>query len=125
MELNELHKKWLKSLREHPERQCSRKLGQIINKDTKEYEACCLGELLLLHKGEDIFNNMGVISDGNSTCYPNASYRELGLYSPTGIPRNTLEDIPSLSELNDSGKTWPEIADIIESNPERYLNYET
>lgn len=123
LELNELHKKWLKSLREHPERQGKKKLGHIINTDTKEYTACCLGELLCIYKKGNVFNNKGDIVDGSSEVILNDSYKELGLYSPVGRSRDLAS--PTLSQLNDNGKSWPEIADIIESNPEMYLNYKT
>lgn len=105
---------WLKSLREHPERQTTKVLGYRTN---GAYKACCLGELGLI-AGVCTFDSNGTLCcDGSRTILLN--YTGLGLRSPNG--RQTKFAEPTLAVMNDFGKTWPEIADHVEKNFSLYF----
>lgn len=132
MELGTLQKAWVKSLREHPERQSHAKLGQIHNRETNNYTACCLGELKLVYCQLNNlplpFNEDGYITDssgassGSSQSYLVGSWEKFGLRSDGGKIMVSMEkdgrSFPSLAHANDGGITWAEIADYIEANPE-------
>jgi hypothetical protein len=131
MELGPVQKDWIKMLREHPERQHKNYLGFKIG-DSENY--CCLGQLLVCYikhnnlKEENYFNEEGRLIDnptdvGNSHHYPYDSYEKLGLFDSEGVFKvssffKSGQRFKSLSDANDSGATWPEIADFVEENPE-------
>lgn len=131
MELGILQKEWIKSLREHPERQTKDILG--YREDDGSYKACCLGELLICYRklqGVDLFDFNGTkdyLIDGvedYGSLYE--SYEEFGLHTPNGaIYKLSVGNDPldirsqnSLAQANDNGFTWLQIADFIENNPE-------
>jgi hypothetical protein len=128
MKLGPIQKAWLKSLREHPERQCSGKLGQKFNKN---YLACCLGEALITYckmkKRRIPFTGEGILIDGSNdrTSYLSSSFEKLGLISSSGMSHSPFyinnEEYYGLASANDNGVTWPQIADIIEANPENFF----
>lgn len=105
-------KKWVAALRSGEFKQGSKRL-----KDDDKY--CCLGVACVLAKRE------GVIPDDASwedECQkPCLSLREqfeavkdwLGLQGPEGW----MDDLPSLTVINDDGATFSKIADLIESEP--------
>lgn len=102
-----IQKKWLQNLEKHPERQATGMLGARI---AGSYQACCLGELGLI-AGLLIFDEEGSLREnslaGNGTVLTRY-YSHLGLRSAGG---ECLDDrFQSLASMNDSGKTWPEIA---------------
>lgn len=126
-ELGPIQKEWLRRLRAHPERQGTCRLGKIIDLESGNYKACCLGEAVLLlcelsgEKPET--SDMGSLLDNNGGFYPDeATVDKLGIRGNRGrlkeraIVKNCLRY--SLSEMNDDNVTWPEIADYIEANPE-------
>lgn len=120
-EMGPLQKLWVKSLREHPERQMSGALG-VIDHQTGTYQARCLGELkmcALRSIGENPFNVFyRSIMDGADTASLSVSYEDFGLYGPLGyFDGAALKGNISLANANDAGITWPEIADFIEQNP--------
>jgi len=127
---------WIKALKDHPERQCAGSLGYTTEEDDIEtpYMACCLGELLLV---DARINNKPMPFDGGkledhdpnsddySSALPEYSWDRLGLYDSEG---NSIYDevlmigkkgYPSLSDANDSGATWTEIAEFVEENLEQ------
>jgi hypothetical protein len=127
MELGKIQKAWIASLRKHPERQMVNSLGKGGPRD---YKACCLGEYLItecrVKKKRTPFNNGYLfdssINDTGSLCN---SYERLGLSGRNGdfinsvsIKEGKISNHLSLATANDSGVTWPEIADFIEANPE-------
>lgn len=125
MELGKIQKAWVKSLREHPERQMKGKLGEGT---PRNYKACCLGELLCvvsrINKSKLPFSQNGKINDQNySEKVLHMSYEKLGLFGDSGklteSVRVGVAEENSLALLNDRGATWTEIADFIEANPEK------
>lgn len=125
-ELGPIQKAWIKSLRENPERQMGGQLGQKNKGGT--YNACCLGEYALVASEMNPsiaqlveWDSHGLLCCGNIE-YLKDAYSELGLKSPTGElfkPLIVSDDTSyeSLSEMNDEGISWPEIADYVEANP--------
>lgn len=118
MELGPKQKQWLHNLRTYPERQGKFSLGEGT---PESYTACCLGELLLVcglgkFVNGKLFDNPEI---GPNCKYLYNSYSELGLRDHGGYPIDNKGD--SLAYMNDGGKKWPEIADIVEANPERYF----
>lgn len=110
---------WLKSLREHPERQMRDLLGQRCSDGS--YKACCLGEAGLI-ANVCMFNERGELRTKNgliSDCYLDDVYTSIGLRSRDGQRKD--DGNKELSHLNDTGYTWPQIADIIEAEPEQYF----
>lgn len=131
MELGPIQKEWIKSLREHPERQMSGHLG-AKSEDGKNYKACCLGEgLCMLRRleGKDplnFFEPGGRLLDNVEHNYliPETADK-LGLHDGKGQLKGEVAYIQarghrlySLSSANDTGMTWPEIADFIEKYPD-------
>lgn len=113
-EMGPLQKLWVKTLREHPERQYKGYLGY---KNEKEEKYCCLGQLHVLAKGEAAFYSNNNVSDGVGLMVLNYSFSKYGLVSETGGIIDSLSN--SLANMNDGDYTWPEIADFIEQNPEK------
>lgn len=133
MELRQLHKDWIKSLRDHPERQIRRFLCKVPEnaKDFSEYKACCLGELKLLSINKD-FSQVKIDDEYKAVSFNGdlsgvSNYIELGLKDPIGGFRYsaTINNRVyfSLVQMNDEGLSWTTIADYIESNPENVFNY--
>lgn len=119
-ELGPVQRAWIKSLREHPERQAPGRLGKKVNDD--EYTACCLGEGGLIagvcHWDGDRIRVIG----GSRHSLSNESYKALGLMGSCGETKDMVEE-NSLANLNDRDVTWPEIADILEKNPHQYFTH--
>lgn len=139
MELGPIQKMWIQSLREHPERQMTCRLGK--GKSADDYKACCLGELLFCfceRKFDTVFHKTNP-EDENFLMYDIdpisrerndhrgiliGSWDELGLFDHYGSFKGTArlqlgeKQCSSLSGANDNGVTWPEIADFVEANPE-------
>jgi hypothetical protein len=123
MELGEIQKAWIKSLRENGHRQYKNGLG--FKESDDEYFACCLGEglcVLKKFKGENIPFIEGVLQDGGDKEVLARSYEELGLINSKGELKESIVingiERDSLAELNDLAFSWAEIADYIEQNPE-------
>lgn len=130
MELGPIQKAWVDNLRKHPERQATGFLGRGI---PESYTACCLGEGLVTYckmKNIKLPFIDGFIIDFNedknlkSDCILDFSYKELGLRTSTGrIIGKHLNNRTYLTQANDSGVSWPEIADFIEENPEAVFTH--
>lgn len=123
MELGEIQKAWIKSLRENGHRQHKHSLGIKISDE--EYKACCLGEALCVLnrlKGKESPFSHDCIMDGTEKEVLSKSYSELGLRGEAGALKkiHIINNISfdSLADLNDHAFTWAEIADYIEQNPE-------
>lgn len=120
-QLGPLQKLWVESLRAHPERQGNYRLGKG---NVTNYTACCLGELHLcahrLANKKLPFSASGLIVSDDDEALLTRHWAEYGLYSPDGkILGEGWEEFSSLATANDQGKTWLEIADFIEQNPEK------
>lgn len=116
--LGPLQKAWVKELREHPERQI---MGELGSGNIDKFKACCLGQLHVCAKGKNAFNERGEIDDGDLGYLHSCT--DYGLRSSGG----SLKDFHSfsngtytcLSNANDGGVPWSELADFIEQNPEK------
>jgi hypothetical protein len=118
-ELGPLQKLWVETLRKYPERQHRETLGYVGGHGL--ITCCCLGQLLLCNKelrGEElkygsIYDGEGHLKSGSTL---SVSYSEFGLRNSVG----SIEDgSNSLAVMNDTGKTWLEIADYIETNADK------
>lgn len=138
-----VQKLWLEQLKKYPERQTRGILG-VGN--PRNYEACCLGELLLckyrVAKKKLPFSEMGcIVEEGRygSGSILHRSFDSVGLTDKKGTIRfskipdeadlhysslnklsNTgnVRNHKSLTVLNDLGMSWPDIADFVERFPE-------
>ena len=128
MELGPIQKAWVKSLRDHPERQMGGALGVG---DCKNYKACCLGQALInlceIKNVSPKFDSGRLFSFSHSGARRHGvlstkDYNSLGLVDNVGVicvdHRGYVNGIDSLSSCNDQGMAWPEIADFIEKYPE-------
>jgi hypothetical protein len=129
MVLTELQEKWLVSLETSPpEKQTRSNLGVKVG---DSYVACCLGELHVIackEKGLGMpFGSRSRIEDSGNY-YILTSYREYGIRSGGGAFNRHIDfkgqAYHSLSELNDMGASWKEIAKIIRENPENVFTNE-
>lgn len=126
---------WIKALREHPERQTQGSLGEK-NPITGELRLCCLGQALLCLNPDIKFSCGGIsLLDEGDDITASAltksrvlinSYKKLNLRSSNGSLLKSYKEHPekkgysydSLTEMNDHGFTWIQLADYIETNPE-------
>lgn len=124
MELGPIQKQWIKNLRDNPNMQLKNQLGICDN--GKLVKACCLG--MLLHTYNEANGIEDTVIAGSLYCniyadsaYALENYEQLGLYGSGGNIAYHPEDpnsMDSLATMNDSGKTWPEIADFVEQHPD-------
>jgi hypothetical protein len=116
MKLGPLQKKWVKSLKENPDRQLKDRLGV---RSGDGYKACCLGEVAMI-LGICTFDADGFMKIGSEYYDLTGHYHKMGLRDECG----EIADDPynSLACLNDDrDHTWPEIAYLIESAPELFF----
>jgi hypothetical protein len=118
--LGVLQRAWVEDLKKYPERQTINSLGTIKNNVIK---VCCLGQALITKARLD---NKNVKLEGcvivdpkdsikNTKCLKK-SYQDFGLRSSVGTIDN-YDDL-FLTSMNDSSKSWLEIAKFIENHPE-------
>lgn len=122
--MNENVKKWVAALR-------SGKYNQYRGSLKNEETFCCLGVACDLYKNEvggswvNRFFEVSV-SESSSSCLPVTVRNWLGLKSDNGVYYNNSLGLAihsrCLSSDNDRGKTFNEIADIIESKPQGLFN---
>lgn len=121
--LGPIQKVWIKSLREHPERQGKRVLG-LKSTDGLTYQACCLGEGGLIAGVCEWRGNILCVTTTGADCYlRDDAYKALGLdnYSGKPIDLDFGLEAKSLAFMNDEGISWQEIADLLEKHPEKYF----
>ena len=116
-ELGPIQKQWIASLRANPDRQLNNQLGRRTPDGS--YTACCLGELGLIAGLCEWDRAILIVKGTTFMGFLNAVYVQVGLRSEKGHPRDARFAI--LSVMNDRLNTWPEIADIVEANPEQYF----
>lgn len=122
--LGKLQREWINTLRKHPERQLREALGEL-NKDGS-YKCCCLGQAKIIietSKGNNYrscFNESARLEDRGGQYHLLNSFDDIGLINEVGDSKRGGGY--SLSELNDIGYSWGEIADILEADPELYFN---
>lgn len=118
--LNDNAKKWVEVLK-------SGKFKQARNRLATEDGFCCLGVAceVAIENGVEINKTIvatgRILYDHNETLLPDSVRKWLNLSScgSNYVTRNSAEQ---LTHDNDSGKTFTEIADIIESEPEGLFN---
>jgi hypothetical protein len=127
-ELTMNQKKWVEALRSGEYKQGKRAL-------CKEGNFCCLGVAAELFKTEDTViitskvksvDNLGepiyinlTSYDNSDSCAPNYVVKALALHSDTGGVNDAT--VTALTQENDMGATFEEIANLIESNPQHYF----
>lgn len=126
-EMGPLQKQWVADLRKYPERQTHGELGRRLFDNS--IKACCLGQLLItdceMNNKELPFNNNEALYDQNTSldCYLENSYEKYGLIDDMGAigvcSDENFKGHRNLSQANDAGISWVEIADFIEANPEK------
>ncbi len=114
--MNENAKKWVEALRSGKYRQATGKLCKI---DDCDHSYCCLGVACELYQQEvgglDIKIERDIrFYNEKSSDLPFCVMDWLGLAGPEG---NHIAMEESLAYKNDSGDTFDEIADLIESEP--------
>ena len=97
----EIKRKWVEALR-------SGKYSQCRDALRKESDYCCLGVLCDLQAPEEWRNEMGIFKHRYEQGIPDEGIR--------GPARLKYDDASDLAEMNDSGKSFAEIADYIEQN---------
>ncbi len=118
--MNENAKKWVKALKSGEFKQTKHRLCRI-DKDGNILGHCCLGVACELYQEEvgnlefkAIEKCESMIIDGHSGDLPCHVKKWLGLTECNG---HFGEYMQSLSGHNDSGRSFSEIADLIESEP--------
>ena len=121
---SEVKAKWIKALRSGEYEQ-----GQLALRVDNKY--CCLGVLCDLYDKEHNTDHWDppVEDDGfyqmeGEICVPPGfvweDWARLDHPNPVGIPTNKIGDVPgylsSLAEINDSGATFEQIANLIEKH---------
>lgn len=120
--LGPLQEYWLSQLEKHPERQLKGALG--IRNSPKKYSLCCLGQLLVCDfqrsKKKLPFNKHDRLEYLGSIAILE-NFERYGLRSETGgLKTPFIKDGRrgyALTDMNDWGVTWPEIAAYIRKNP--------
>lgn len=131
--LGPIQKKWIASLKAHPERQTTDFLGYKPNPEiSNDYKACCLGEGGLIAKVCKFNTDNDLVTihpkklKRSDTSLPYV-YKKLGLRGANGEAKDSknieYSPMPPLSTLNDAGLTWPEIGVILEVFPEQYFTH--
>lgn len=116
MKLGPLQKKWVRSLKKHPERQQKNALGKG---SAKEYTACCLGQAGLIMDTCYFRRGILVERDSLSGTVLGESYKKMGLRDCVGT---IVDNNISLAGLNDDNNhTWVDIAYLIEAAPELFF----
>jgi hypothetical protein len=83
---------------------------------------CCLGVGCVVAEkaGIRVQRTAGELDGGNLGLYPKVRVW-LGLRTADGHRKDSKTDLTALTWLNDDGKTFKEIAQIIKANPEEYF----
>lgn len=122
-EMKEARRLWLAELRSGKHKQGRSKLHRINEGDRSKDQYCCLGIACLAFKksGGELREKetLGcVVYDGVDAILPPQVGDWLGLRTNAGTFSDGAGVANTLWQLNDSGKGFFQIADIIESEPE-------
>lgn len=122
--LGPIQEKWIKSLEDHPEKQLMDTLGKK-HLNSEGYKACCLGEGGLIAGVCNWEGNVLIVShkDNYGTIQTDMNLLRFDIHLALGLrsKNGEADGFTSLAGMNDTGKTWPEIAAILRTNPERYF----
>lgn len=119
MKLGPLQIKWIEFLRNNPGKQGKGCLGKI--KEGVE-QMCCLGAAGLIAGVCHWDGDALVTSENNILFLSGNAYKSIGLRNVSGKSVDGNND-KCLSYLNDEKMTWPEIADLLEENPDEYFTH--
>lgn len=130
-QLGPIQQAWIKELREHPERQLKNHLGR---KDDEGIKLCCLGQGLcildLINGVESVFTENAWLVDGSDRRSLAVSHSSLGLHDSLGYFKDPvthndtkIDGYDSLAQCNDSGMSWPQIADLIEKHADKIFTH--
>jgi len=115
-ELTDAQESWIQALESGKYNQGN----SVLNRDNN---FCCLGVACDLHKENLTVTQpseaKAVWYDGDNCYAPEYIVGKLGLIDNVGESNDV--DLKSLTVLNDEGKSFAEIAEILRSNPECYL----
>lgn len=120
-ELGPNQRKWLAALRSGEYQQGK---GQLCREqDDSDPKFCCLGVACMLFMKESSWKRNGSQKDmwlcaGLAGTAPKKVVEALGLKSSEGM--DTWED-EDLAHLNDTGRSFKQIARLLESNPSRWF----
>lgn len=120
----ELTNMWLHNLVNYPERQMKNALGEGT---MDNYKACCLGEALIcIHRqaGTKAFDGRSNVLRSSPKAQAALHQTQVDILRLRSIAGDVslpgkLADSDSLTEMNDDGKSWVEIAKFIYKNPFR------
>jgi hypothetical protein len=130
-QLTDEDKEWIAYLRANPDKRIANTLGRIENGELNR--ACCLGARHWLATKTNFASNCTIQLQDSNDSYKAlwTSYKTYNLRGEcgqlNGITIINGELYSSLAAMNDRGyMTWPEIADFIESNPDKvFINWST
>jgi hypothetical protein len=121
--LGPLQQKWVAYLKKNGHKQGKGALGYIDEKDRRK-KMCCLGAAGYAILKSCVWKDKTLLEKKtNDNLVLNHSYEKLGLRTENGsfgILEN-LDDPAALSELNDQGYSWYEIACYLEAAPELFF----
>ena len=112
----EVRKQWVEALRSGKYEKCVGRL-KYYGMSTRY---CCLGVLCELAAKENIVTAGLNSFDGQINYLPLAVQNWVGLRTNDGLPNGIDVDDEALAKLNDNGRTFLALADIIESD-DRYF----
>lgn len=122
MELGPIQKKWVEALRSGKYKQANGYLRD--NEDC----FCCLGVACDVLGLEPVLDGNLYLYNNDDQALDEKIFVKLGLFGSTGDPNGKLEwneeedeFFAPLSELNDCGSSFNEIADLLETHPEVYF----
>ena len=108
--MTELQEQWLKALESGEFKQTDATLQEVDDEGNDRY--CCLGVACR------IAGVKGKLEGGSLAKYPEVM-DVFGFYNDLGGARAYIN--MSLATLNDEGKTFKQIAEIVRANPEHYF----
>ena len=119
---------WLTTLEQHPERQTTGVLGEVLEEGKEKF--CCLGQLCEIYYDSSIKivdKNSNITFNGEDIALPSDLQNFMGFYGDEGLilgeqPEKDGTTFNTLTEMNDDGCTWPEIAAFIRANPEQVFD---
>lgn len=107
-ELGPLQKTWVEALKSGKFKQGTKTLK--IPLDNGEFSYCCLG----------VANEVCNLGEKHPD-YLHDSFLKLGLRDNEGMPKSGISG-KQLTVINDNGKSFKDIAELLESDPEEYFS---
>lgn len=129
-QLGPLQRKWVMTLRSHPERQMKGSLGR--KQPGGSYRCCCLGQGGLI-AGICEFDGISIFEINSDAAFSlEKNYVDIGLHGAIGeikYPDNAnelFEEPPSMADFNDSHNNewgdWTDLSYMMEAVPELFFS---